>query len=57
MQAFTRAISDLHRAQSAQVVALLKEERIDFEIQIASAREKRDQAKCALEVHQRTHGC
>ena len=57
LQAFTDAVSDCHRMQSAQLEVLLREDRFDFEIEIAKAAQRRELAKYAVIAHQQEHGC
>ena len=54
---FERAVSDLHRIQSAQVLAVLNGEDFPFREEIAAASERRECAKYAIIVHQQDHGC
>ena len=57
MAAFTQAVSDHHRIQSAQLAALLKGEDFPFEEEIAQAAARREEAKYAVLRHQEDHGC
>ena len=57
MQAFTSAVAEYHRMQSAQVAALTRGDGFLFEIEIAHARDQRDLAKYAILEHQQEHGC
>jgi hypothetical protein len=55
--AFTDAVSDYHRMQSAQLEALVRGDGFDFEIEIARAAQRRERAKYAVIAHQQEHGC
>ncbi len=48
LQAFTDAVSDYHRMQSAQLEALVRGDRFVFEIEIAEAAQRREHAKYAV---------
>jgi hypothetical protein len=56
LQAFTDAVSEYHRMQSAQLEALLRGDAFDFEIEIAKAAQRREQAKYAIIAYQEEHG-
>jgi hypothetical protein len=56
-RAFTWAVSELHRMQSAQVAAVRNGEDFPFQDQIAAAAERREQAKYAIIAQRQTHGC
>jgi hypothetical protein len=57
LQAFTDAVAECNRMQSAQLEVLLREDRFDFEVEIAKTAELRELAKCAVISHQQKHGC
>jgi hypothetical protein len=54
---FEEAVSELHRMQSAQVLAVWKGEDRMFQDQIDSAIDRKDRAKHAIIAHQHLHGC
>jgi hypothetical protein len=54
---FTRAVSDYHRMQSAQLASLVRDAGFSFEREIAAAAQRRENAKYALIAHQEEHGC
>ena len=54
---FERAVSELHRMQSAQVLAVRNGEDFPFREQIAAASERRDCTTYAIISHQQDHGC
>jgi hypothetical protein len=55
--AYAKAVSDHHRMQSAQLVAVMKGEDFPFEGQIAEAASRRENAKYAILAHREEHGC
>ena len=57
LQEFTRAVSEYLRMQSAQASAAMRGEGFLFETEIKAARKPKDQAKRAVEEHQKKHGC
>jgi hypothetical protein len=57
LRQFTKAVSDHHRVQTAQVAAVLRGEDFPFQELIAEAAHERDRAKYAVLEHQREHGC
>jgi len=54
---FTRAVSQCLRMQSAQLMALINGDGFQFEREIDEARERRDQIKDLIQLHQQSHGC
>ena len=57
LQAYTAAVAECNRLQSAQVSGLLQDDGFDFEMEIAKAGDRREQAKYAILAHQQEHGC
>jgi len=57
MQEYARAVSEHDRMQSAQVAAVLRGEDFPFEEEIASAADRRENAKYAILTHRQHHGC
>jgi hypothetical protein len=55
--AYTTAVAECNRLQSAQVSALLQGDGFDLEMEIAKAGERREQLKYAVLAHQQQHGC
>ena len=55
--AFTNAVSECHRMQSAQLEALRRGEDVQFEEQIMQANNRRELAKYAVLEHREKHGC
>src|ERR1051325_6637115 len=55
--AFVAAVSELNRIQTEQVAALSNGELFPFEEGIATALQRRENAKYALIAHQEQHGC
>jgi hypothetical protein len=56
-KAFVKAVSELHRLQSAQVAAVLNGDGFLFRKEIAEAEELRAETKYAILAHQQDHGC
>jgi len=57
LREFAAAVSDYHRVQSAQVAAVKKGEDFPFELELAKAAQRRENAKYAIIAHQEQHGC
>jgi hypothetical protein len=57
LQAFTEAVAECNRLQSAQVSGLLQGDGFDLESDIAKAAQGRELAKYAVIAHQQEHGC
>ena len=57
IEAFTHAVSDYLRVQSAQSHALISGRGFEFDTEIADARERKGSARAAIIAHQREHGC
>jgi len=57
MMAFTKAVSELNRIQSAQVAAALRGDGFQFAEEWARAEQAKLSAKYAVLAHQQEHGC
>jgi hypothetical protein len=57
LQAFTEAVAECNRLQSAQVSLLLQGDGFNLESEIAKAAQRREFAKYAVIAHQQEHGC
>jgi hypothetical protein len=57
MREFVKAVADYNRMQTAQVEAILRDEDVPFEDEIAEVAELRERAKHAVLIHRRQHGC
>ena len=56
-EAFTQAVSEYLRVQSAQSLAIAEGRGDEFEAEIAEARNRKECAKQAVVAHRREHGC
>lgn len=54
---YIKAVSDLHRMQSAQIAALRQGDGFQFEDEIKVARKAVDEARSVIAWHERQHGC
>jgi len=55
--AYAKTVADHHRMQSAQLAAVMRGEDFPFEVEIAEAASRRENAKYAILAHQQEHGC
>ncbi len=55
--AFSHAVSDYNRMNSAQALAVMRGEGFRFTEQIAEALGRMEQAKYAVLAHEQEHGC
>jgi hypothetical protein len=54
---YANAVSECNRIQSAQVVAVKRGESFTFENELATASQRRENAKYAILTHTEEHGC
>jgi len=57
IEAFTHAVSEYLRAQSAQSLSVTDGRDFQFEAEIVEARNRKEAAKRAVLAHQRENGC
>ena len=57
LEQFIVAVQEQNNLQNDQMKALIDGEGFTLEMQIAAARERRDQAKYAILAHDESHGC
>ena len=55
--AFTTAVSEYLRMRSAQIAAIKRGDGFLFEAEIEKARERKNGARRAIELHRLQHGC
>ena len=57
LQEFAHAVSEFNRINSAQVAAVMRGEDFPFQMELADALDRKEQAKYAILAHQEQHGC
>lgn len=57
VDAFTHAVSEYLRMESAQMAAVLDGRGFAFEAERREARRQKERAKRAIRVHEQEHGC
>jgi len=57
IQEYSDTVSELCRLNSAQLTAAMEGEGFRYQDEMATASDRKDQAKYAILIHEHTHGC